>query len=223
MIFGAVALFPSLHVHGYAEAGPYYSQAYYQAYYQSGYYSQATYGGVTFTTPVTALQGITVTGSVGKGGGSFVIDHPLDAFNKLLFHSFVESPDVKNLYDGVALLDNRGETVVQLPGYFEALNKDFRYQLKPIGASMPDLYIKEEIKDNHFTIGGGVSGGKVSWQVTGIRHDAYILANPVIPEVNKGRDALVPVGEYVYPEGYKGTFSFGGFFSKLWGILTGWF
>ena len=67
-----------------------------------------------------------MTGTIGKGAGSFVIDHPLDPRNKLLYHSFLESPDVKNIYDGVATLDKNGEAVIKLPRYFEALNKDFR-------------------------------------------------------------------------------------------------
>jgi len=44
-----------------------------------------------------------------QGGGSFKIDHPLDPANKFLYHSFVESPDMKNVYDGVVTLDAKGE------------------------------------------------------------------------------------------------------------------
>ncbi|NQV92954.1 hypothetical protein HQ403_00470, partial [Candidatus Kaiserbacteria bacterium] len=40
---------------------------------------------------------------------------------------------------------------------------------------------------------------RVSWQVTGIRHDPYILANPIEVEVEKGPDQLVDKGEYVHP------------------------
>ncbi len=147
-----------------------------------------------------------MTGTIGKGAGSFVIDHPLDPRNKLLYHSFLESPDVKNIYDGVATLDKNGEAVIKLPSYFEALNKDFRYQTKAVKPAMPDLYIKEEIKDNQFVIAGGVPGGKISWQVTGIRHDPYILANPIVVEVEKGADTSVAKGQYVYPAGYRPLF-----------------
>jgi len=41
--------------------------------------------------------------------------------------------------------------------------------------------------------------------VTGIRHDPYILANPIIPEVEKGPGQLVNRGEYLYPAGYPGA------------------
>ncbi len=189
---------PSVALAGYSEA-TYYSESGY--YGQSSYYSEASYG-LTFTQPVTILGSTTVTGAVSKGGGSFVIDDPLDPLNKLLYHSFVESPDVKNLYDGTVTLDQNGEATVHLPAYFEALNKDFRYQVKPIDRAMPGLYVKSEVKNNQFTVAGGVAGGLVSWQVTGTRHDPYILANPINVEVQKGSDALVNRGEYVYPLGF---------------------
>lgn len=194
--------------YGYGE-GYYYGQAYY--YGQGYYYSQANYHPV-FTDTVGIIGNLTIAGRIAKGSGTFLIDHPLDIKNKLLYHSFVESPDVKNLYDGIVTLDGNGEVVVRLPGYFEALNKDFRYQLKPIGASMPDLYVKEEEKGNRFVIGGGKAGGRVSWQITGTRHDAYIEANPILVEEDKGPDAPVDKGEYLF-EGYKATFSMTNLFS----------
>jgi hypothetical protein len=81
------------------------------------------------------LEGnVTVTGTLHKGGGSFKIDHPLDPANKYLSHSFVESPDMKNIYDGVTVLDENGEAEITLPDWFSALNKDFSYQLTAIGA-----------------------------------------------------------------------------------------
>jgi len=158
----------------------------------------------TFTTDVTDLSNFTITGSVTKGSGTFVIDHPLDPKNKLLFHSFVESPDVKNIYDGIVRLDKNGEVTIQLPEYFEALNKDFRYQVKGLDVAMPNIHIKEEVRNNRFVIGGGAPLGRASWQVTGIRHDPYILANPIVPEVKKGRAERVKKGEFIF-KGYEAT------------------
>ena len=172
-----------------------YSQAYYQAYYQGSYE-------LTFTDNVTESKDFTVFGSISKGAGTFVIDHPLDPKNKLLYHSFVESPDSKNMYDGVATLDGNGEAIVSLPSYFMALNTDFRYQLKPIGVPQPNLHIKSEIADNRFTITGGVPNGRVSWQITGNRHDAFALAEPIIPEVKKDVTTLVRPGELVHEGTY---------------------
>src|SRR5919197_2426169 len=71
---------------------------------------------------VAILNGdVNITGRLHKAGGSFKIDHPLDPENKYLYHSFVESPDMKNVYDGVVVLDAAGEALVPLPDWFEAL------------------------------------------------------------------------------------------------------
>src|SRR5580700_2785501 len=45
---------------------------------------------------------VDVDGKLSKAGGSFKIDHPLDPANKYLYHSFVESPDMMNIYNGNA-------------------------------------------------------------------------------------------------------------------------
>jgi len=154
---------------------------------------------ITFTVGTKITGGYSVSGSLSKGSGTFVIDDPLEPRTKLLYHSFVESPDVKNLYDGIATLDKNGEAVIKLPDYFEALNRDFRYQFFPLYEAMPNLYLKVEEKGNQFVIAGGVPGGTISWQITGNRHDAYILANPVIPEVMKSPTTPVPQGTCLYP------------------------
>ena len=38
-----------------------------------------------------------------------------------------------NIYNGNVITDANGEAVVALPEWFEALNRDFRYQLTVIG------------------------------------------------------------------------------------------
>lgn len=166
---------------------------------------------VTITKSTTVGGSASVLGALSKGSGSFVIDHPLDPKNRLLYHSFVESPDVKNIYDGVATLNEKGESVIELPDYFLALNKDFRYLGTAMGEPMPELHISMEIGRRWFgwfgtpvfSIEGGVPGGSVSWQVTGIRHDPLIVANPIVVEVEKGPEALFDKGEYVCPECYE--------------------
>ncbi len=140
-----------------------------------------------------------VLGTLYKPGGAFRIDHPLDPENKYLEHSFVESPDMKNIYDGIVTLDEHGEATVQMADWFEALNKDFRYQLTAIGAPAPGLYISKEVENNRFSIAGGKPGLKVSWTVTGIRHDPYANANRIQVEVPKPPEQR---GLYVSPESY---------------------
>ena len=142
---------------------------------------------------------VNVTGNVTKGGGAFKIDHPLDPENQYLYHSFVESPDMKNVYDGMATLEANGRAWVTLPDWFEALNRDFRYQLTAVGAPGPNLHVAQEIRDNRFEIAGGTQGMKVSWQVTGIRHDPYADANRIPVEETK---PAAERGTYLHPQAY---------------------
>jgi hypothetical protein len=156
-----------------------------------------------------------IRGPLSKPAGSFKTDHPLDPANKYLSHSFVESPDMKNVYDGVVVLDRKGKAEIELPDWFGALNKDFRYQLTAIGAPGPNLYIAEEISEatntkyinsssnnnnnSRFKIAGGTPGMKVSWQVTGIRQDPYAKAHPIQVEEDKPAKER---GYYTYPDLY---------------------
>ena len=131
------------------------------------------------------LGNVQIVGTLSKSSGTFQIDHPLDPENKYLFHSFVESPDMMNVYRGTVRLDAQGEASVELPSYFEALNIDFDYQLTPVGAPMPNLYIAQEVSQNAFRIAGGIANAKVSWMVTGVRNDPYAQKHRVVPEVDK--------------------------------------
>jgi hypothetical protein len=141
---------------------------------------------------------VDVTGNLSKGGGSFKIDHPLDPANKYLYHSFVESPEMMNIYNGVVALDAKGEAVVTMPDYFEALNRDFRYQLTCIGGFAP-VYVGAEIAGNQFKIAGGAAGLKVSWQVTGVRQDAF--ANKHRIPVEEEKSAALR-GHYLHPSAF---------------------
>ena len=139
---------------------------------------------------------LNVTGTISKGGGSFKIDHPLDPANKYLSHSFVESPDMMDVYNGNITTDKQGVATVVLPDYFEALNRDFRYQLTVIG-KFAQAVVAREIKNNSFTIQTNKSAVKVSWQVTGVRHDAYADAHRIPVEEEKPREER---GRYLHPE-----------------------
>jgi hypothetical protein len=142
---------------------------------------------------------VTVTGTLTKGGGSFKIDDPIDPANKYLSHSFVESPDMMNIYNGTVTLDAQGRAVVTMPNWFSALNRDFQYQLTAIGTPGPKLYIAEKMRGNTFRIAGGKKGQEVSWQVTGVRQDAWANAHRIPTEEAKPIDEH---GKYLHPELY---------------------
>ena len=127
---------------------------------------------------------VEISGTISKSSGTFKIDHPLDPENKYLYHSFVESPDMMNVYNGNIITDADGVAVIQLPNYFDALNKDFRYQLTVIGVFCQAIIYKK-ISNNQFTIKTDKPNVEVSWQVTGIRKDPYANAHRVQPVVEK--------------------------------------
>ena len=127
---------------------------------------------------------VRVTGAVFKGGGGFEIDHPLDPENRYLAHSFVESPEMLNVYSGTVTTDTSGDAEVRLPDYFEALNGDYRYQLTVIG-EFAQAIVAREIEDNRFTIRTDRPRIKVCWQVTGVRQDPWAQANRIAVESNK--------------------------------------
>jgi hypothetical protein len=130
------------------------------------------------------FNSMTVGGTLSKSAGAFKIDHPLDPAHKYLSHSFVESPEMENIYDGVVTLDKHGEAEVKLPAYFEALNRDFHYHLSCIGGFAP-VFVSREVKNNSFHIAGGKAGLKVSWMVSGVRHDAYANEHRIQVEEDK--------------------------------------
>jgi trimeric autotransporter adhesin len=105
---------------------------------------------------------------------------------------------MKNVYDGVATLDAKGEAVIQMPEWFGVLNRDFRYQLTCIGGFAP-VYIAEELGNNQFKIGGGRTGMRVSWQITGIRQDPWANAHRI--PVEQEKEAKLK-GFYIHPELY---------------------
>jgi hypothetical protein len=160
------------------------------------------------------LGDVHVEGTLSKSAGAFRIDHPFDPTHRYLQHSFVESPDMKNVYDGVVRTDRRGFATVRLPRYFQALNRSFRYQLTSL-AGLQNVAVAREIAHNRFVIQSEKPRSRVSWQVTGIRKDRYANAHRVAPELVK------PAGEqgtYLAPELYGRPPSASGF-RRLRGVI----
>jgi hypothetical protein len=141
---------------------------------------------------------VVVNGNLSKGGGSFKIDHPLDPENKYLYHSFVESPDMMNIYNGNITTDGSGKAKVKLPAYFEALNMEYRYQLTVIG-SFSQAIVSKEIEENVFEVATDKPNVKVSWQVTGVRKDAFAKNNRIPTEELKKAEER---GKYLHPKAF---------------------
>jgi hypothetical protein len=125
-----------------------------------------------------------------NGTKNFKIDHPLDPENKYLLHASVESSEVLNIYSGNVTTNEQGEATVSLPEWFEALNKDLRYQLTVIG-TFAQAIVAEKLKQNLFKIRTSAPNVEVSWQVTGVRSDAAMQKHPfkaveVKPESERG-------------------------------------
>lgn len=161
-------------------------------------------GGATSTTAYAAVFDgrVFVNGTVAKSGGSFRIDHPLDPENKTLSHSFVESPDMMNIYNGIVHTDPSGYATVTMPDWFTALNRDFRYQLTVIDEADSGWALAKvvrEMKDGEFTIRTNLPNQKVSWQVTGIRQDAWANKHRIPTEELKSANEK---GKYLSPDAY---------------------
>lgn len=163
-----------------------------------GIYSQATGLAGYFIGNVAISGNLSITGSISKGSGTFKIDHPQDPDNKYLVHSFVESPEMLNVYNGNIITDTNGLAIVKMPDYFDSNNKDYRYQLTAIG-QFAQCIVKQEMENNSFIIQTNIPNIKVSWQVTGVRNDPYANENRIVPEVDKADNEK---GLYLHPELY---------------------
>ena len=143
---------------------------------------------------------IQINGHVHTSGvGDVRLDDPADPANSTITHAFVGSSEMKNIYDGVAILGPSGTATVALPAWFETLNKDFRYQLTALGTPQAGLFVSKEIANSEFTIAGGVPGARVSWQVTGVRRDPWANAHPIQARQAKSDSDR---GFYIVPELY---------------------
>lgn len=147
-----------------------------------------------------------------SGTKPFMIDHPEDPANKYLKHFSIESDEVLNIYRGVEQFNGNGKATVSLPSYYNSINKNASYQLTPVGASMPNLYIESEVSEGVFVIAGGIPGKKVSWQLTAERNDPFLKQNPT--ERNVELDKGLNRGKYFMPELYNQPKEKGIFYKK---------
>jgi hypothetical protein len=147
-----------------------------------------------------AGHAVFANGSLAATGAKlFQIDHPLHPETHYLNHFCTEGPEPYNVYRGTVVLDANGEAWVQLPDYFEAINRDPSYHLTAVGAPMPNLHVAVKIQNNRFKIAGGAPGKEVSWRVEAIRNDLWVQRYGFQTEQEK-EDAIK--GKYLSPELY---------------------
>jgi len=137
-------------------------------------------GGGTAYVHVTA-SGVTFSGSISKGSGSFRIDHPLPAKTDThhLVHSFVEAPQADNIYrgsvdlvDGVATV-NIDTAAGMTDGTFVLLNTNVQcFTSNESGWTA----IKGSVSGNTLTITAQDNSctDTISWMVVGERHDEHM-------------------------------------------------
>jgi hypothetical protein len=103
-----------------------------------------------------------------------------------------------NIYTGNVTTDGQGLATVQLPEWFEALNSHFRYQLTVLG-QFAQAIVRGKVANHQFAIKTDKPNVEVSWQITGVRQDAYAKAHPLVVEEQK--EARLR-GFYTHPELY---------------------
>jgi len=135
-----------------------------------------------------------------SGLKTFKIDHPTDPENKYLKHFTIESNEVLNMYRGTATFDANGESIIEMPSYFDEININFSYHLTPIGSYAP-LFVKSKMENRKFVVAGGNPGDEVSWTVYAERNDPYVQQNPDRKIVEQEKESWNK-GKYLMPELY---------------------
>jgi hypothetical protein len=128
----------------------------------------------------------------------FKIDHPLDPADKYRIRASVESSEMINFDTGNVTTDGQGDAQIQLPDWLEAVNSDFRDQLTVIG-QFAQAIASGKVANHRFAIKADRPGVEVSWQITGVRQDAFAKAHPLVVEPEKNQHER---GFYLHPELY---------------------
>ena len=147
---------------------------------------------------VTVKGDLKVEGTLSKGGGTFRIDHPLDPLNKELYHSFVESPEMMNIYKGNSKTI-KGRAEIKMADWFAALNgnitDDYSFSITPLNSFCGEYYV-----DNKDIASRGAfevftkNDCEFSYVVYAVRHDRWAEANRVQVEAIKDKPG------YIYPQ-----------------------
>lgn len=187
---------------------------------QKGVYGESVVAQGVYGTGITGVEGSgSVYGVKGQGGAfgvyaqgnlgasgtkSFRIDHPLDPLEKYLYHYSAEGPEPQNFYNGNVLTDGEGCAWVELPSYFSAINRNFRYTLTVVDDSDDTEFVMakvaKKIQGNRFKIRTSKARVQVSWRVDADRNDRWVQAHGAPVEVEKTGSER---GRYSEPDLYR--------------------
>lgn len=162
------------------------------------------YGVYGLASAATLGYGVFAAGDSGASGvKSFRIDHPQDPANKYLLHYSSESPFPQNFYNGNVTTDEKGYAWVELPSYFQDINKNFKYVLTVVddedNANFVQAKVSKKIDGTRFQIRTSAAHVEVSWMVFADRNDLRIQTNRPTDERPK---TGVEKGKYQNPEYY---------------------
>jgi hypothetical protein len=167
-----------------------------------GIHSNSAAGGAGVVGQNSNGFGVFAYGDMGcSGNKSFQIDHPLDPENKYLRHYCAEGPEPRNVYQGHVTTGANGYAWIDLPDYFNEINRDPEYTLTVIDSSDDFVLAKvtHKVEANRFQIRTSKPGVLVSWRVEGIRNDLWVQRHGAPVEVDKeGWEK----GKYQHPELY---------------------
>lgn len=137
----------------------------------------------------------------GSGTKSWIMDHPLKPETHILNHFCAEGPEPYNVYRGNVVTDAKGYALVELPDYFESINRDPSYHLTVIDNSDDFVMAKvvDEVRNNTFRIRTSKPGVKVSWRIEAVRSDKWVEKYGYHEVVEKKG---TEVGRYISPELY---------------------
>jgi hypothetical protein len=171
-------------------------------------------GGGAVLMSLTSAGNLTVYGSLSKGSGSFVIDHPLPQLEEThhLVHSFIEGPQADLIYRGrVNLVNGRAEVNIDLAsgmtdGTFVALCRDVQCYT----SNESDwVHVRGSVSGNILTIEAQdpTATSSISWMVIGERQDKHMLdtewtdnTGKIIVEPTKASRLYDPTKDPMNPE-----------------------
>lgn len=148
---------------------------------------------------------VRITGELDQGLAAVKMDDPRAPTERYINQASVVGGEMLTLYNGNATTDAKGEAVVKMPNYVEAIAKDFRYQLTPIG-QFAQAIVAKELSGGEFVIRTDKPFVKVSWQLSGVRSDPSALASRYKAVEDKTGDAK---GTYMNPQAFGQSKSLG--------------